>query len=123
VLWQHRFANFSRRAGFTLAEIMITVSVIGLICAVAIPSLVKSRANAQKRTCIANLREIDAAVQQWALENKVNSKMTYKLTTAKLLAYLKGSKLPICPAGGTYKPGTTIADVPDCSRSAQGHSL
>ena len=60
--------NTSRKAGFTLVEIMIVVAIIGLLAAIAIPNFVKARATSQTNACINNLRQIDSAIQQWALE-------------------------------------------------------
>jgi len=59
----------SRKAGFTLVEIMIVVAIIGLLAAIAIPNFVKARSTSQMNVCINNLRQIDAAKQQWALQN------------------------------------------------------
>lgn len=58
----------TRRAGFTLVEILIVVTIIGLLCAIAIPNFVIARTNSIRGTCINNLRQIDSAKQQWALE-------------------------------------------------------
>src|SRR6476620_6553741 len=60
----------NRKAGFTLVEIMIVVAIIGLLAAIAIPNFVRARTTSQKNACINNLRQIDGAKQQWALESK-----------------------------------------------------
>lgn len=60
--------NTSRKAGFTLVEIMIVVAIIGLLAAIAIPNFVKARNTSQTNACINNLRQLDAATQQWPLE-------------------------------------------------------
>jgi prepilin-type N-terminal cleavage/methylation domain-containing protein len=60
--------NTSRKAGFTLVEIMIVVAIIGLLAAIAIPNFVKARESAQTKSCINNMRQIDGAVDQYALE-------------------------------------------------------
>ena len=59
----------SRKAGFTIVELMIVVAIIGLLAAIAIPSFVRTRATSQMNACINNLRQIDAAKQRWAMEN------------------------------------------------------
>ena len=60
--------NKTKKAGFTLVEIMIVVAIIGLLAAIAIPNFVKARQNSQTNACINNLRQIDGAKQQYALE-------------------------------------------------------
>jgi hypothetical protein len=90
----------------------------GILAAIAIPNFVKARETAQKNACINNLREIEAAKQQWALEH--NKKTTDTPTWDDLKPYLRGPVPLHCPAGGTY----TINEVgkrPTCS--IPGHQL
>src|SRR3954451_10909608 len=93
--------NTSRKSGFTLVEIMIVVAIIGLLAAIAIPNFVKARTTAQQNACINNLRQIDGAKDQWAIENKKTTLATVSNTDVD--AYIK--KAPSCPAGGTYTYG------------------
>jgi hypothetical protein len=73
--------------------------------------------------CISNCKEIELALSQWAIDNK-KSRTDEAPPISNLLGYLKGSAMPICPQGGQYGLGKTIADQPTCSLStSHGHSL
>ncbi|MGH7952612.1 MAG: type II secretion system protein [Limisphaerales bacterium] len=108
--------NLRKKAGFTLVEIMIVVAIIGLLVAIAIPNFVRVRATAQANACINNLRQIDSAASQWALENskKSTDNVAYPDDISPYIKLNKDGQLPGCPAGGTYAT-TTVAAHPTCS--------
>jgi prepilin-type N-terminal cleavage/methylation domain-containing protein len=103
-------------AGFTLVEIMIVVAIIGLLATIAIPNFVKARSTAQMNACINNLRQIDGAIQTWALETKQGDNA--QVDFSQISGYLKNQV--VCPSGGagatfgsSYQLGT-VQDKPTC---------
>jgi prepilin-type N-terminal cleavage/methylation domain-containing protein len=101
------------RKGFTLVEIMIVVLIIGILLAIAVPNFIRARESSRAKSCISNLKQIDSAKEQWAMDNKKTSADTP--ADADLYGADKYVKTaPACPSSGTY----TIAAVgtaPTCS--------
>src|SRR6266446_8196768 len=113
----------SRKAGFTLVEISIVVALIGMLAAIALPNTVHARTNSQAKTCINNLRQIDSAIQQWALEAKQPPRAL--VNEADVTPYLKN--MAICPAGGTsFSDSYQLTDVASgavCLKAPATHFL
>ena len=111
----------SREPGFTLVEILIVAAIIGLLAAIAIPNFIRARANAQQKACISNLRQIDDAINEWALETG-QSTGTSVGGVATVSAYIKlnsGGSVPGCPASGVYTTHNVgDATQVDCSLSS-----
>jgi prepilin-type N-terminal cleavage/methylation domain-containing protein len=113
-------SSTSSKSGFTLVEIMIVVSIICLFAAIAVPNFVQARTPSQRTTCINNLRQINSAVQMWALEQNAGFNASVSFTDIK--PYLKSSL--ICPAGGTSFSDSyaleSVTNMPTCISSGGG---
>src|SRR5260221_1876085 len=63
-----RRQSLCEQQAFTLIEIMIVVALIGLLAALAIPSFIKARKESQGKRIVNDARQIDAAIDTWALQ-------------------------------------------------------
>ena len=93
---------------------MIVVAIIGLLAAIAIPNFVRARTTSQQNACINNLRLIDSAKQQWALEKGKQS--TDTPVDSDLITYLgrgTAGELPTCPVDSTTPPSFDTSYTPN----------
>ena len=106
-------------AGFKRSELALVGVMLLVVIAAFLPWWIQRE---QKKKCIFNLKQIDGAVQQWGLEYFKATTDTYSLSDPTLIAFLRGSVLPVCPGGGVYTPAPNVGSwSPLCS--IPGHTL
>jgi prepilin-type N-terminal cleavage/methylation domain-containing protein len=112
----------TKRAGFTLVEIMIVVAIIALLAAIAVPGFLRARKRSQASRILNDLRLIDGAVDQYAIETGRST--GFVLDTADYTNYLKKNAILYNTAkdvlGNDYGPQTvdTLPHVPQSSYDA-----
>ena len=105
------------------------MAIIGLLAAIAIPNFVHARTTAQQNACINNLRQIDGAKQEWALETKAASTATP--LDSNIQPYMgrgSGGSLPVCPldSANAFDSSYSIQNLsvaPTCRISPTNHVL
>ena len=114
--------NTVPRRGFTLVEIMIVVAIIALLAAIAVPGFLRARKRSQATKILNDLRLIDSAVDQYAIEtNKVTGSA---VDVTDWTNYLKKGSMLYTTAkdlfGNDYGPQTvdTLPTVPTASKSS-----
>ena len=109
----------TKHAGFTLVEIMIVVAIIALLAAIAVPGFLRARKRSQASRILNDLRLIDGAVDQYAIETGRST--GFVLATADYTQYLKKNAILYNTArdilGNDYGPQTvdTLPAVPSAS--------
>ena len=103
------------RGGFTLVEIMIVVAIIALLAAIAVPNFLRARKRSQATRILEDLRMIDSAIDQYAIEN--NKATGDTVAWAGVQAYLKsGSSLynsaHLDMLGGDYGATFSVDSIP-----------
>ena len=96
-------------------SVIVAFGVLIIICVALIPAFIRARSTSATLPCVNNLRQIDAAKNQWALEHHKKSQDT--LTWNDLRPYFPArwtNGMPICPDGGTYTLGR-VGESPRCS--------
>ena len=116
-----KIASFqTNRRGFTLVEIMIVVAIIALLASIAVPNFLRARKRAQATRILEDLRLIDDATDEYAMEN--NKSTGSHPVFSDLKAYMKtGSVLYSTGAdifGDTYGPTFTVDTMPNVPSTA-----
>ena len=106
-----KMLNRKRDKGFTLIEIMIVVLIIGILLAIAVPNFMNARETSRAKACVSNLKQIDAAKEQWAMDHDATNGGA--VVDSEVNGYIKGGA-PHCPSGGTYTYNAVGTD-PTCS--------
>jgi prepilin-type N-terminal cleavage/methylation domain-containing protein len=111
--------TLNRKSGFTLVEIMIVVAIIALLAAIAVPGFLRARKRAQATRILNDLRMIDSAVDQYAVETNRSSGSA--VTVADWTNYMKKDSALYHTGndlfGNAYGP-QTVDTLPNCPANA-----
>lgn len=105
------------------AKVLIGLPVLCIGIAVACaPNFIKVRSTSASNTCVNNLRQIDAAAQEFALEKnlKTGDKINYPDDLTPYIKLNKDGKIRPCPQGGIYSI-KKVGDAPTCSLGTNGN--
>ncbi|MDA3872920.1 MAG: hypothetical protein PF795_03050, partial [Kiritimatiellae bacterium] len=91
-------------------QLLMVPAATGMLAGIALPSFQKARTTASAKACTNNLRILDAAKDQWAIEN--GKKTGDPVTLEDISEYMRTT--PVCPDGGVYTLGSLDTD-PVCS--------
>jgi prepilin-type N-terminal cleavage/methylation domain-containing protein len=108
-----------RRGGFTLVEIMIVVAIIALLAAIAVPGFLRARKRSQASRILNDLRLIDAAVDQYAIET--NKASGQQVAVSDWTNYLKKASMLYNTGNDLFGDGygqQTVDALPKAPNSA-----
>jgi type IV pilus assembly protein PilA len=99
-----------KKQGFTLVEIMIVVAIIGLLAAIGIPSFQKARENALEKSKLNNVRMVETAVEQFAMDQGRTNGAALNMETNDVETYIKGGLDSLTVGAGTGQENTVTLD-------------
>ncbi len=119
-----------KKKGLSLVEVMLVVAVVGILLLVSIPNFISSTGRVRRDTCINNLRRINLAKEQWALETGIEvGDQGSTPVAADLDTYIKdGTASLACPLDGADSFSTsytinTFGTDPACNISPGDHNI
>lgn len=108
-----------------MVEIMVVVAIIATLSSVAAQNYLRTGRVSSRNICISNLKQIDAAIDRWAVDNNImDGTIPGAQQENDIYNYIRGGK-PQCPAKGEYTI-YRVGEKPQvrCSReSDEGHKL
>ena len=95
------------KRGFTLIEIMLVVLIIGILLAIAVPNFVKARESSRTKACVANLKQIQSAKEQWAMDQRQPG----TASPGAGVLYGAGNYIPGPATGPTGPAGNSVYNI------------
>ena len=104
------------KGGTNIVPSLVVLVLVGAILTVFIPNFIKARSTRAASACINNLRQIDAAANEFALETgkRTGDKISFPNDLTPYIKLNSAGKIPPCPNGGIYSI-SRVGDKPTCS--------
>lgn len=111
-----------KQSGFTLLEVLIILGIIAILITLVLPNSYRAAVTTRKVVCVNNMRQIEAAVARWTVENEIDDGVSVNADQEdEIYSYLRGGK-PNCPSGGNYSIAA-IGSSPQVTCNIEGHLL
>jgi prepilin-type N-terminal cleavage/methylation domain-containing protein len=104
----------TRPNGFTMVELVIVIGLMAILLAIAVPQFLRAGERGRRASCLANLRHLGDAKEQYAIERRLNTGDPVEYGQL-YPGYIRTPRALVCPSGGDYVLGT-IGENPVCSK-------